>query len=694
MYALKFNLTSLALALLGVFLLTLYWFSMPPDITFEDTPLFASTCVKLGLAHPPGYPLYTFTCKPFTLLAEVLPISLGQSVALASAVAAAGTCVVLAGLLIRLTGVPAAAVLAAALLGLAPTFWGQAQIPEIYALNALLVVLTLAVVHHYVAGGTRWCLPVGSLLVGLGLANHWPLYVIVGPAFVLWLAPAAARVYSDLKVPQVLGAIVLALALGLSPYLHFLTVAPEDLFFDPVKNWDEFVSYVRRDVYLIRPNTIELHSRLLGAAWSATWFISQFQYVFGVLALVGLVLLVQARNWWRLAAVLWGMLSSTTLLALIRPFSHVEERSTWIFSVYPIPAYVFVTIPLAMALAWLTRRLSTTLQMAGVVLAIAVIVFIRFPAMDRRTEDFAFPLSILLLESLPEDSILINRAGDYAFAFRYAQLVYGLRPDIENVLERNFFSADIFSGILIPEDEALLVQQDKPVTFVQALQLKTIGSIYLGTHYLVDPDLSPGITVIRIPSAYRDLLRSMLAYVQDAKPNQFNVFFLEQRIIEYVSQITHAKAAGQQIDPEDTQLLLEIFVTPLGQYARFIAWTLDPSRVDLTRSEINSLAQTVAPYMPAMRGQQRSDILHIIATAHILSGDLTEGLEMLQASFREYPTSGNRKVLIDLLQVHAKLGQFDAYAKLRQKYSKLDSGTALVTPDTECAAALLQPCEP
>ena len=67
-------------ALVLAFLLSaVYWLTLPPGVTFEDTGLFATVCYNAGIAHPPGYPLHTLLCIPFARLADFFTAQSGTS---------------------------------------------------------------------------------------------------------------------------------------------------------------------------------------------------------------------------------------------------------------------------------------------------------------------------------------------------------------------------------------------------------------------------------------------------------------------------------------------------------------------------------------------------------------------------------------------------------------------------------------
>ena len=86
--------------------LVLYVLTMPRTVVLEDDGLFLMAGAHLGVAHPPGYPLYTFIVYLFTQLPFGSAAFLGH---LSSAVlgAFACGCIYLCGRLIGASPVPA-----------------------------------------------------------------------------------------------------------------------------------------------------------------------------------------------------------------------------------------------------------------------------------------------------------------------------------------------------------------------------------------------------------------------------------------------------------------------------------------------------------------------------------------------------------------------------------------------------------
>lgn len=108
-------------------LMLVYWLTMPKVITFEDAGIFLQVCEFRGIAHPPGYPLFTILCIPwFWLPAD--PVILGNML---SAIFGALTCVLVYFILRRLNAGLFSAAMASLLFGLSRDFWSQAIIVEV-----------------------------------------------------------------------------------------------------------------------------------------------------------------------------------------------------------------------------------------------------------------------------------------------------------------------------------------------------------------------------------------------------------------------------------------------------------------------------------------------------------------------------------------------------------------------------------
>ena len=115
----------------------------PPSVALEDDGLFIMTGYLNGIAHPPGYPLYTTLNYVFTHL----PVgSVAFRAHMLSAVFAAATCTMLWVLCFRVLRSRVLAYTSALGYGLSASFWSQAIIAEVYTLEHLLLFFVAVLV--------------------------------------------------------------------------------------------------------------------------------------------------------------------------------------------------------------------------------------------------------------------------------------------------------------------------------------------------------------------------------------------------------------------------------------------------------------------------------------------------------------------------------------------------------------------
>ena len=157
----------------------------------EDDGLFVLASAFLGTAHSPGYPL-------FVLLSQVMHLLPVESVALRVHLFGSMTASVGLGLLYYIGRRQLALERIACLFGVvcvafSTLFWEQALIAEAYQLNGVLFLLLLVLCARLGSApspGRLLLVAVTGFVLGLSLANHWPLTVLLAPAFFLLAMPA------------------------------------------------------------------------------------------------------------------------------------------------------------------------------------------------------------------------------------------------------------------------------------------------------------------------------------------------------------------------------------------------------------------------------------------------------------------------------------------------------------------------
>ncbi|MBD3305196.1 DUF2723 domain-containing protein [candidate division KSB3 bacterium] len=258
----------------------IYMKTLAPTVSFFDSGELISAAYTLGVAHPPGYPLYVligwlFSHLPFGTVAWRINL---MSACFAT-LAAIMVYVLTYRILTWKRGVepdapaetepetpsasvrpdpermlpPVIAMAAALSFAFGITHWKQAVIAEVYTLNAFLagVILLLLVRwrQHYAATGDSavWRLYLLALLFGVGFGNHQTLALLALAAGFLVLL-TVPRLLLDARF---LLKIVLFGVLGLSIYL----LIPLRAMQDPAINWgnastlEQFTWLVTREGY-------------------------------------------------------------------------------------------------------------------------------------------------------------------------------------------------------------------------------------------------------------------------------------------------------------------------------------------------------------------------------------------------------------------------------------------------------------
>jgi hypothetical protein len=180
---------------LAIFLavLAVYARTLTPSLSYlsPDGSELATVPYVLGLAHSPGYPLYTWLGFLFSRLVPLGDVAyrINLMSAVTGALAAAGVYWILARILPD--SIPplwrrAAAALPALLLAFSKTFWAQSLIAEVYAPNAAGIVLTLIALLRWERTRRGLDFLLFALAFGLSLGLHLS-DLGFAPAFILFI---------------------------------------------------------------------------------------------------------------------------------------------------------------------------------------------------------------------------------------------------------------------------------------------------------------------------------------------------------------------------------------------------------------------------------------------------------------------------------------------------------------------------
>jgi tetratricopeptide (TPR) repeat protein len=390
-----------------------------------DSGDLATAVSVLGIPHPSGYPLYVLAARLWSAALGFLPLAWALS--LFSAACAAAACGVLYRVCRENSAGPTASAGASWLLAFSPSFWGEANVQRVYALNALFVALALLYSLRWSRRRRDRDLVVAAFVCGLGAANHLEMAVVA-------VAIGLFAVVSDpsvLRRGPTLAACAAAAAFGLLPYLYLPLRARSH----PLLAWGHsdtakgLAAVVLRSdfwdrAWLEKPADLGpiFADYLRGLATESAWL--------GLgLALLAVVAAAARRRGFPVLLALFIMAGNVTALAL-----HGSRSDLFIWHRYYVPSYVAV----ALLAAWGWQIAADRLRPPAVLLALAapaVLLFSGWRANDRSRYRIAEDYSRTLLSTLPPGSELIASDDNILFVLMYLNLAEGLRPDVHLVLE-------------------------------------------------------------------------------------------------------------------------------------------------------------------------------------------------------------------------------------------------------------------
>ncbi len=428
-----------AIVLMALVFFALYVLTLAPDLLPADNGEFQVVATNLGIAHPPGFPLYTVIAHMMTRL----PIGATPAyrVNLLSALTSTLTLAAVYGALFLLTRRHLAALIGVVALGTATTFWAQATTANIRSLSAFFAALMLlTLLGFYRAMQTARSeqdrrlvnryLILWALIAGLGVAHHASLafMALIALFFILITDPSLARTPRRWWLP------LLALLIGLLPLLYLpLRAASGARGASPeLATWSGFLEHVlalgfRGDLFVyLQPMLLWERIKIMGNVLTF-----QFDPLLLLGMLLGLLLLL-LRDW-RVALLLGGSFALHTFVtATYRAPQTVE---------YMLPAYIPLAILLGAALGappsswdrWQVKGVHLPIReiLAAILLLVGLRqLVINFPSYSGLHQDStARDYAQTLLEKAPPGSVILAD-WHWVTPLWYLQEVEGRRTDV------------------------------------------------------------------------------------------------------------------------------------------------------------------------------------------------------------------------------------------------------------------------
>lgn len=438
----------------------LYVRTLTPGVLDGDSGEWQYMANILGVPHSTGYPTYILLAKLTTLL----PIgNAAWRVNLFSALCAALAIPIVYLCAKRIARSRVAAFIAASFFALMPTMWAAATIAEVYALNTLLVALTLYFAIRFFDHAQPRDLYATALCFGLALTNHRIAFFIAPTLLALvWFKRDALN-------RKRLALAALALLLPLTLYLYIPLRTSQLLAEQTPANWElypraqaivdgKITAYYNHTPQGFFNLVTALDNRnklgfdapdgenIMLARFANAWTLLREQIdPFGILLALGGIIILWRRERALTLALLLGGLSVAAISIYLR-----AESTRFYFS----GAYLIMLLFFATALGWSLEKIKlraaepdTSERQRGLLRGayyIAIFYFAFFPLsalyfnfarMDQsgNTKYDAYARAVLN-DQLAPNAVLVA-PWEVATPIRYFQYVEKLRSDILTIHE-------------------------------------------------------------------------------------------------------------------------------------------------------------------------------------------------------------------------------------------------------------------
>lgn len=415
----------------------IYFHNITQDIYSGDIGDLVTSSYFMGVAHPPGYPLFTFLGFLFSHLP--LPLSIVTKVALISTIASFTALIIYYRFSLFATKNIFISLLSTSILAFSYLFWLHAEIPEAFGLNNLFVVILITCSFFFYKTKKIAYLYTLSFSVGLSLTHHHTILLLF-PLVGLLLLKNFKIVFLNKK--NLLVSIVLFI-LGLSFYLYVPIAASRQ----PLINWDNATTVnsfihllLRKDYGGFAPridNEIPVAIKLIVAGDYIKTIISIFSYQILFIALLGFFYLIKKDKYFLftlcIAYIISGpffvyyaatLITTTTALGIIERF---YVMSTIVFMFFVPFGFLFLKQFIENKFS---KKIYSYFSIGYFIIVPLLLIQYNFPKTDLSNSTFGIQLSKDIFSYIPNRGILYISGDTTTFNTWYVHYVLQERPDI------------------------------------------------------------------------------------------------------------------------------------------------------------------------------------------------------------------------------------------------------------------------
>ncbi len=207
--------------------LSIYILTLNPDVTYTDSGELAGACVKFGIAHPTGYPLFILVGHLWTLIPFSFSkiYSLNLLAGILTAISAGVFSLTISSLLNNIlkdlgnNRTLLISLFTTLTYSFSITVWQVANSIEVYSLHLLMInlVIHFAIKSYFATDQKQNLLMITAILLGISFANHLTTILLL-PALFYFLFKIEKNLKFNNRIKSV-GIIVGLVALGGTLYI-------------------------------------------------------------------------------------------------------------------------------------------------------------------------------------------------------------------------------------------------------------------------------------------------------------------------------------------------------------------------------------------------------------------------------------------------------------------------------------------
>lgn len=485
--------------------LAIYALTLAPTVTGEDSGELISAAYGFGVAHPPGYPLWTMLAGIFTNIFPFGTVALRANLlsAILSSLSAAVLCAILHRFfeVRRLTALFGSVCFACGL-----HLWSQAVIAEVYTLHILLVCLILYFILLWRQSQTDRHLYITALITGLAFSNHH-LAVLTPPFLLAVVVLCKPKTFCK---PKTVILCIVFFCMGLLPYFYLMLAAKTD----PYMNWGNPDSWQRLTDHVLRkqygdesmqmPHTFKRIFEHVKTLWQ--W--NRQQYTLWAMPFMGIgIAYLAVKKRLMLVLTLIFFLLHSIVLAEILNFSF-DRQELFCVRVFMLPCYIITAIWLTLGCNLIEkfitcrikdRSLSSFIGAIPAITIAAIVIAGNYGQNNMSSYYYAEDHALNILNTLEKDAIIIPSGDHNTFPLTYKHDVEKIRPDIAIADKYGYIEYDLYKSM-----------PDAPVK-IRSIQQREEIEAYLVQHsaravyYNVKPNLNllPDYRAIPIGMLYK-----------------------------------------------------------------------------------------------------------------------------------------------------------------------------------------------